>query len=113
MCCCRKCRRLARRKIHESKGLEFPVVVLADIGKQFNLQDIYAPLLIHRELGLGPRRVDLEQSVRYPTFARQAIALRMAGTLAADVMAEAIRRAIENSKMPDGDYLAACRKPGK
>ncbi len=63
--------------VHESKGLEFPVVVLADIGKQFNLQDIYAPLLIHRELGLGPRRVDLEQSVRYPTFARQAIALRM------------------------------------
>ncbi len=63
--------------VHESKGLEFPVVVLADIGKQFNLQDIHAPLLIHRELGLGPRRVDLAQSVRYPTFARQAIALRM------------------------------------
>ena len=63
--------------IHESKGLEFPVVVLADIGKQFNLQDLYAPLLMHRELGLGPRRVDLEKSVRYPTFARQAIALRM------------------------------------
>ena len=39
--------------------------------------------------------------------------LNMAGTLAADVMAEAIRRAIENSKMPDGDYLAACRKLGK
>ena len=39
--------------------------------------------------------------------------LNMTGTLAADVMAEAIRRAIENSKLSDSEYLASCRKLGK
>lgn len=39
--------------IHKSKGLEFPVVFVAGMGKQFNFQDINAGLLIHPELGLG------------------------------------------------------------
>lgn len=60
--------------IHKSKGLEFPVVLLADIGKRFNLMDVYAPLLIHRSLGLGPCRVELDKSIRYPTFAKLAVA---------------------------------------
>lgn len=63
--------------VHKSKGLEFPVVVLADLGKKFNLQDARAELLMHRELGLGPYRVDREGSFRYPTFARRAIAAKI------------------------------------
>ena len=39
--------------IHKSKGLEFPVVFAAGMGKQFNFQDLNARLLIHPELGLG------------------------------------------------------------
>lgn len=39
--------------IHKSKGLEFPVVFVAGMGKQFNFQDLNARLLIHPELGLG------------------------------------------------------------
>lgn len=39
--------------IHKSKGLEFPVVFVAGMGKQFNFQDMNAALLIHPELGLG------------------------------------------------------------
>jgi len=60
--------------IHKSKGLEFPVVLLADIGKRFNVMDTYTPLLMHRSLGLGPYRVELDKSIRYPTLARLAIA---------------------------------------
>lgn len=39
--------------IHKSKGLEFPIVFVAGMGKQFNFQDINARLLIHPELGFG------------------------------------------------------------
>ena len=39
--------------IHKSKGLEFPVVFVSGMGKQFNFQDINARLLIHSELGIG------------------------------------------------------------
>ena len=38
--------------VHKSKGLEFPVVILADLSKKFNLQDAQARLLIHKELGI-------------------------------------------------------------
>ena len=44
--------------IHKSKGLEFPVVIVAGMGKQFNLMDINAPVLFHKELGVGPKYVD-------------------------------------------------------
>ena len=63
--------------VHKSKGLEFPVVVVADLGKKFNLMDARDELLIHRELGLGPYRTELEHSLRYPTFAREAVAARI------------------------------------
>lgn len=39
--------------IHKSKGLEFPVVFAAGMGKQFNFQDMNARFLIHPEIGFG------------------------------------------------------------
>lgn len=59
--------------IHKSKGLEFPVVILADIGKQFNLTDIQNPVLFHKKLGLGLYLNDARHHVRYQTLSRQAI----------------------------------------
>ena len=44
--------------IHRSKGLEFPVVFLCDTARRFNLQDTFEPVLVHPELGLGPKIVD-------------------------------------------------------
>lgn len=43
--------------VHKSKGLEFPVVFAAGMGKQFNFQDINARLLIHPELGFGANAI--------------------------------------------------------
>ncbi len=60
--------------IHKSKGLEFPVVILAGLGKQFNRQDNQMPFLMHRMLGLGPLFADPEKRVKRHTLAR--IALR-------------------------------------
>ncbi len=63
--------------IHKSKGLEFPVVFLADTAHRFNKSDTTAPVLIHSVLGLGPRYTDLERNVEYPTTARRAIHRRI------------------------------------
>jgi len=59
--------------IHKSKGLEFPVVVLADMCKGFNRTDLTEDVLLHKELGLGIKYVDSEFMVKYETFARLAI----------------------------------------
>lgn len=59
--------------IHKSKGLEFPVVITADIGKNFNLQDAAGLVLCHKELGVGPYVTLPELRFRYPTPARWGI----------------------------------------
>ncbi len=46
--------------IHKSKGLEFPVVVLAGAGKNFNLRDTYDKVLMHKNYGVGLRYTDPE-----------------------------------------------------
>lgn len=60
--------------IHKSKGLEFPIVILADLGKRFNQMDLQKPVLVHPQLGLGPLYIDLDRHIRYPTIAREAVA---------------------------------------
>ena len=59
--------------IHRSKGLEFPIVILADLSKDFNRQDLQTPVLVHPRLGLGPMLVDLDRRMKYPTLARRAV----------------------------------------
>ena len=63
--------------IHKSKGLEFPVVVVAGLGRQFNLSDIRARVMFHKELGIGPKYVDPELRVTRDTIARTALASRI------------------------------------
>lgn len=64
--------------IHRSKGLEFPIVFLCDLSRRFNKSDAAATVLVHPALGLGPKRTDPERGVEYPTFARAAVAARIA-----------------------------------
>ncbi len=59
--------------IHKSKGLEFPIVLLTDLGKRFNRADLQTPVLVHPRLGLGPLYIDLDRRIRYPTIAREAV----------------------------------------
>lgn len=63
--------------IHHSKGLEYPVVLLCDTSHSFNTEDSRESVLIHPELGLGPKFYDTELRVEYPTLARNAITLRL------------------------------------
>ena len=59
--------------IHKSKGLEFPIVFLADLDHTFSRQDFDTAVLVHPQMGLGPRRVDLKRKIKYPTLARLSI----------------------------------------
>ncbi|UQZ32945.1 ATP-dependent helicase [Paenibacillus sp. PK3_47] len=72
--------------IHKSKGLEFPVVFLAGMAKPFNRQDLYSPFLMHKELGFGPRFVERETRVSYPTLPYLAINRRSKLELLAEEM---------------------------
>ena len=63
--------------IHKSKGLEFPFVFLCDLSHRFNLSDARTCVLMHSDLGLGPKRVDTAQGIEYPTLARNAVAQRL------------------------------------
>ena len=59
--------------IHKSKGLEFPVVIVAGCGKKFNMQDLNASILLHQDLGFGPDLVDLEKRTIIPSLPKFAI----------------------------------------
>ena len=59
--------------IHKSKGLEFPVVILANSSKKANLTDLSENILLHQEIGLGPEYINYERRIRYSTSAKQAI----------------------------------------
>lgn len=63
--------------IHKSKGLEFPIVFVCNANKQFNNQDLMKNVLMHHELGLGPKYTDLETNILYETLPFEAIKRRI------------------------------------
>ncbi len=63
--------------IHKSKGLEFPVVILSATSKKFNLMDLNAPILLHQDLGIGPKYIDEVRKIEYPTCAKLAISAKV------------------------------------
>lgn len=58
--------------VHRAKGLEFPIVFVADLGKQFNMQDLHSDILFQKDLGIGAVFCDLNSRIKYPTLAYQA-----------------------------------------
>lgn len=62
--------------IHKSKGLEFPVVILAGTGKQFNMQDLNEKILLDQDLGLGPQYIDNTRHIEFKTVAKKALSIK-------------------------------------
>ena len=66
--------------VHKSKGLEFPVVILAKCGTQFNRTDLYKKLLLHQDLLLGLKIYDraLRRTLTSVPYVGTQIAMRNA-----------------------------------
>ncbi len=73
--------------IHRSKGLEFPIVFVAGLGRPFNLTDIKRDVLLHRDMGLGLRCVDLEKNIKFNTVSHRVLAHK----IKAESLAEELR----------------------
>ncbi len=54
--------------IHQSKGLEFPVVVLADLAKAFNERDLHSEIIFDEKFGLCPKVKPPHTGRRYPSL---------------------------------------------
>ena len=73
--------------VHKSKGMEFPVVFVAGLARRFNKQDLGRDFLLHRELGFGPKYIDMELRLAYPTLPWLAVKRR----LELELLAEELR----------------------
>lgn len=67
--------------IHRSKGLEYPFVIVPDLSKQFNQEDLRKPVMFHPNLGLGFRLRRPAEHAEYRTQLRQAIVIYTRGEL--------------------------------
>ena len=95
--------------IHKSKGLEFPIVILADLDHAFSRQDFDTPVLVHPEMGLGPQCVDIKRKIKYPTLARLAVEEKLRRENLAEeqrILYVAMTRAREKLIMVDSMYFA-------
>lgn len=72
--------------IHKSKGLEFPIVFLSGTGKQFNMQDLNQNILLHQDMGFGPKYINYERKIEYSTLAKEAIKLKSKTELLSEEM---------------------------
>lgn len=60
--------------IHKSKGLEFPVVFAAGMGRPMNQQDSKSGMVLHPCYGIGLDGVDIKRRVRTPSLMRRILA---------------------------------------
>lgn len=59
--------------VHHSKGLEFPICILASAGRKYNDRELSEKLLLHPVLGFASKCHDEEGYFDYPTAAHTAI----------------------------------------
>lgn len=61
--------------IHKSKGLEFPVVIVAGMGRQFNEMDYKKTVVVGKEGGLGIDYIDKDKRIRYQSPIKKALTI--------------------------------------
>ena len=59
--------------VHKSKGLEFPIVIVLDMGRRFRQRDRHPHLAFQRDLGLGAAVVDGERRLAWPSIVHDAV----------------------------------------
>ena len=84
--------------VHKSKGLEYPVVFLAELNTPYSHKDTTDPVLMDAHLGLGLQCVEPDTEARLDSLAHQVIAEAKAGRAVAEelrVLYVALTRARE------------------
>ncbi|MBR4152159.1 MAG: helicase-exonuclease AddAB subunit AddA [Selenomonadaceae bacterium] len=100
--------------IHKSKGLEYPVVFVAGIGKAFNKDDSTKGLIFcHRDFGIGATRTPKGSLLRIKTLATQAISKKIADESLAEelrILYVALTRAEEKLFLVGTTYKSTLEK---
>ncbi len=73
--------------IHKSKGLEFPVVILAGIGKRFNQEDASKEIILHQNYGIGMDMYDSSRNIKSRTLMKRSLS----GQIVMENIAEELR----------------------
>jgi ATP-dependent helicase/nuclease subunit A len=104
--------------IHKSKGLEFPIVFLAELNNPFNKKDSYGDCLIDDDYGLGLQII--ESNIKLSTIAHEVIAEKKLNVMFAEemrILYVAVTRARERLILTASrketncrNILAACSK---
>ena len=63
--------------IHKSKGLEYPIVIVGGLGKQFNTEDTKKKVVLHPKLGIGMDRYDVQRSIKSKTLIKACVAAKI------------------------------------
>lgn len=61
--------------IHKSKGLEFPVVILANTSNEYNERDNSNVVTLNHKFGLGLNTINDDYNITYPSIIKMAIKL--------------------------------------
>lgn len=54
--------------IHKSKGLEFPIVIVGGMNRNFNMKDVQGKFILHKDLGFASKYIDPIKRITYPTL---------------------------------------------
>ena len=85
--------------VHASKGLEFPVVIVAGLGRKMDQRDIHDSLLLDRRNCVALRAMDVPSNTRYPSLATHVMENRISQATRAEelrILYVALTRAREH-----------------
>ncbi|MCL5281522.1 MAG: UvrD-helicase domain-containing protein [Planctomycetes bacterium] len=99
--------------VHKSKGLEFPVVFLAELETQFNTRDIHADLIADSDDAIGLQVIEPRSNTKLRSLGHEVIGeKRLATTLAEEmrILYVATTRARERLILTAGQKHTDCGK---
>lgn len=104
--------------IHKSKGLEYPIVILAGLDRRFNRADSKERVVFDADLGIAMDYTDTEKRIRYPGLKKAVIKKK----ILCDSMGEELRvlyvamtrareKLIMTAAVPDAEKALLKKKP--
>lgn len=72
--------------MHRSKGLQFPICIIACLDKTFNRKDCSADVILTSKCGLGLNFIDKNRKIKYSTFPRNACIIETNAVLQSEQM---------------------------